>query len=182
MCPQVAGALKEDGTLGKIQAELRAAVYFAMEAANTGNTSTEPSPLGKFEKMRQSFERERESSGSALLANQFVCRSRRVCSHVLANTHSPPPPFSYYFFLSSVHPGLRSFALTNDGRFTIELVREFLAYFDLSCTDNVLVSEAGQQNAMPINRGGLGEALAVVCSVFCSCLAFVRGAWRVARV
>ena len=46
---QVAGVLKEDGTLGKIQAELRAAVYFAMEAANSGisNAATEPSPLGE---------------------------------------------------------------------------------------------------------------------------------------
>ena len=46
---QVAGVLKEDGTLGKIQAELRAAVYFAMEAANSGisNVATEPSPLGE---------------------------------------------------------------------------------------------------------------------------------------
>ena len=97
----------------------------------------------------------------------------------LIRIHPLPLFLTIFFYLLSVHPGLRSFALTNDGRFTIELVREFLAYFDLSCTDNVLVSEAGQQNAMPINRGGLGEALAVVCSVFCSCLAFVRGAWRV---
>eukprot|EP00729_Bicosta_minor_P018930 gene18930-24688_t len=94
----VAGVLKEDGTLGKIQAELRAAVYFAMEAANSGisNAATEPSPLA-----------------------------------------------------------------TNDGRLTIELIREFLAYFELSCTDNVLVSEAGQQNVGPINREALGGALAV---------------------
>lgn len=62
----------------------------------------------------------------------------------------------------AVHPGLRAFAATNDGRLTIELIREFLAYFELSCTDNVLVSEAGQQNVGPINREALGGALAVV--------------------
>ena len=69
-------------------------------------------------------------------------------------THPPSSP--------KVHPGLRAFASTNDGRLTIELVREFLAYFELSCTDNVLVSEAGQQNAKPVNRQAIGAALAVV--------------------